>query len=297
MHRLFSRVIFSIIYLISYLPLRVHYVYSRAFGWLLFSFFGYRNETIYINLSRAFPTINYERVEELTKKFRRNFTDIIAESIKNLTIPERKIREKITIENPQLLKSYWNEERSIIVVLGHIGNWELLASIGMFEGGERLGYHGSHFVFGYKGQNSKVADEIVNRVRKIRGGVSLVESDSLARSVLRSRGKKLCYFLIADQSPPTGSRFEVDFLNVKSGVLNGPEVLSRAADLPVLYLDMRREERGCYSIKFKEITSKPKEEVEGYITESYFKLLEESIIKEPDSWLWSHRRWKRDFID
>jgi Kdo2-lipid IVA lauroyltransferase/acyltransferase len=31
---------------------------------------------------------------------------------------------------------------------------------------------------------------------------------------------------------------------------------------------------------------------ENEISEQYVRLLEKSIIKQPDNWLWSHRRWK-----
>jgi len=36
---------------------------------------------------------------------------------------------------------------------------------------------------------------------------------------------------------------------------------------------------------------------EGEISEAYIKQLEEAIKKQPEIWLWSHRRWKhtRDF--
>jgi KDO2-lipid IV(A) lauroyltransferase len=36
------------------------------------------------------------------------------------------------------------------------------------------------------------------------------------------------------------------------------------------------------------------------ITEKYYRLLEESIMRNPEYWLWSHNRWKRkwkDFVD
>jgi len=36
----------------------------------------------------------------------------------------------------------------------------------------------------------------------------------------------------------------------------------------------------------------PKETEEYQITETHVRMLEEKISKEPDNWLWSHRRWK-----
>ena len=42
------------------------------------------------------------------------------------------------------------------------------------------------------------------------------------------------------------------------------------------------------------ITDKPKELAWGEITEKHTHLLEDEIVKNPQFWIWSHKRWKRD---
>ena len=111
--------------------------------------------------------------------------------------------------------------------------------------------------------------------------------------MIKNRDKRYLYFLIADQSPLPGAKFVVNFLNQSTLMINGPEQLSKILDCTVVYLDMNRLERGKYEITLTKVTDKPKEEPDGYITKEFAKLLEQDILKNPDSWLWSHRRWKR----
>ena len=42
------------------------------------------------------------------------------------------------------------------------------------------------------------------------------------------------------------------------------------------------------------ITDTPRETERGFITESFARQVEREIINDPASWLWSHRRWKRE---
>jgi len=49
---------------------------------------------------------------------------------------------------------------------------------------------------------------------------------------------------------------------------------------------MLKLKKGYYNIEFQKIKSKN-------ITTEYIKLLEKTIYKQPENWLWSHKRWKR----
>ena len=49
---------------------------------------------------------------------------------------------------------------------------------------------------------------------------------------------------------------------------------------------MQLIKKGHYIITLKKLNS-------TRITEKYAKLLEKTIQKQPEKWLWSHNRWKR----
>jgi KDO2-lipid IV(A) lauroyltransferase len=50
--------------------------------------------------------------------------------------------------------------------------------------------------------------------------------------------------------------------------------------------------RGYYELSAEIITENPGELADGILTQMHTKKLEEDIIAQPETWLWSHRRWK-----
>ncbi len=292
MNKLIGELLLGVIYLFSFLPLRLLYLITRLIGWIAFSLFKYRSNVVSINIAGSFPLMDYSEIDRVAKRFYKNLTEIVAESIKALSFSKKGFEDVAIIENPEIVKEYYEREESLMIITGHLGNWELLSFIEKFKNGDLIGYKGDEVVFGYKKVSSNVVDHMVKRRRSFRSDIKLVESNSLARAILRGKDKRSLFFLLADQYPAGGSRFNVNFLNRECGMMNGPEVLSKKAGLPILYLEIKRRERGKYSLKFFELADKPNEVPDGYITEKYAQLLEQSITEQPDNWLWSHKRWK-----
>ena len=63
---------------------------------------------------------------------------------------------------------------------------------------------------------------------------------------------------------------------------------------PVLFVQCRRVRRGYYEMEFHELAKPPYKKDEHEILERYIELTERAIREQPESWLWSNRRWKRD---
>ena len=58
-------------------------------------------------------------------------------------------------------------------------------------------------------------------------------------------------------------------------------------------MDVKRVRRGYYEATFRLITRTPEALKEFEATDIYYRMLEESIQRQPELWLWSHNRWKR----
>lgn len=287
----------SPIYLISLLPARLLYFKSSILVFLLRRVLRYRCSVVNVNISRAFPEFRYKEVEETSKRFYKNFSEIVAENIKSISLSKKAIASMGYIENPEVLNKYYKKNIPVLILGGHMGNWELLTKMEYFSNAQSMGFTGSHFNFIYKKQRSHIADEIIKWTRTTNCNTKLIESKNAARAILKNREKPACYFLFSDQSPRPGSKFLISFLNQPTLMINGPEVISRSAGCPVVFLEMIRENRGRYIVRFHEITDNPAACQPGYITNSYASLLEQSIQKNPDNWLWSHKRWKRGVED
>ncbi len=281
------------IYLISLLPLRIHYSFCSVLLFFLSRVAGYRRSVVTVNIARSFPEFKYDKVEKTVKKFYKNLSQIVAENIWVISASGKSVNMMVTLENPDVLSEIYSNGDSVILVGGHTGNWELITRLEYFKTEQIIGFTRKNTVIAYKRQHSNLSDRIIKWVRNSHKTIKLVESQSLGRFVLKNRHKQYCYILYADQAPLPGSKFVVDFLSRETTMINGPEMLARAIDCPVVYFRMQRSSRGRYKIVFSKITGKPSETKQGFITGQYAALLEESIKDEPDNWLWSHKRWKR----
>jgi KDO2-lipid IV(A) lauroyltransferase len=59
-----------------------------------------------------------------------------------------------------------------------------------------------------------------------------------------------------------------------------------------LFGHINKLKRGYYVVEFSLLTDNPVATEHGYITEQLMRLIEEDVLKQPEYWLWSHRRWK-----
>ena len=60
----------------------------------------------------------------------------------------------------------------------------------------------------------------------------------------------------------------------------------------VIYMKMKRVERGRYEMSFIPICQNASEYTPEEIMRKYYDLLEEEINETPHNWLWTHKRWK-----
>ena len=96
-----------------------------------------------------------------------------------------------------------------------------------------------------------------------------------------------------DQTPvKTDANYFTDFLNQPTAVFLGIEKIARLIDSAVIFYDMKRVKRGYYTYTIVPLVENTKSSAEYEITEAHVKYLEMMIRREPQYWLWSHRRWK-----
>jgi len=146
----------------------------------------------------------------------------------------------------------------------------------------------------YKQLKNKFFDRLIYNLR-IRFGSVNVEVNELfdVLSSLKQQGKMGMIGLISDQSPSRkGIKYQSQFLNQRTPVITGTEIIAKKYDFPVYFVQIRRVKRGYYTCNPVPICLHPQESGKFEITEKYIRLLEQEIMAEPAYWLWSHRRWK-----
>ncbi len=270
------------------IPFRIVYIISDGVYFLLYKIVGYRKSVVRKNLEYCFPEKSIREKREIERKFYKNLTDLILESLKGFTISEKEALERFKISNPELLKEFHKENRSVIMAVGHMGNWEIANAsvIKCFK---------HKAVVLYKPLTNKYIDTYVYKQRK-RFGLELLAIFNTAAYFRKKREHPRAFYMVADQYSPSTKRKNAVFFGKETVFLHGPETYSRKYNLPVIYMEVKKVKRGHYLATLSILADEPTKLKEGELTQKYALKLEESIKKYPDTWMWSHKRWKNENI-
>lgn len=273
-----------VLYVIARLPWPVLYLLSNALYLMVYHVAGYRKEVVRTNLRNSFPEKAPEELRGIERRFYRWFCDLWLETLKTLTIPGDEVVRRVRVEEPTALQRHFAEGRSVILVMGHLGNWEL--------GGARFSQLGLHRLYViYHPLSNPYFERLIVRMRT-RLGNRLYAMNDVIRGMLRDRGEVTATAFIADQSPPPESAIWTEFLHQDTPVFGGTERIARKLGYPVLYVHIAQEQRGRYRMRIEELVADPMATAEGEITALHTRRLERDIREQPWLWLWTHRRWK-----
>ena len=268
------------------MPFFILYGISDILFFVFFHVVKYRRKVVYNNLSNSFPNLTEKERDLIAKRFYHNLSDLFVEVIKGKTISKSALLKRVEYKNAELLDKYFHENRSVLAITGHIGNWEWV--------GVTMPFMVKHKFFAVvKPLSDPFWEKYITRLRLRFGKEGLIPFKQTFRVLLKNRNEKTFTLLAGDQTP-TKSEIEYNtfFLNQSTPVFLGPEKMAKSLDLVILFFDIQRKKRGHYVVEISLLTDKPKLTSEFEITEMHVKALEKVIQKQPDNWLWSHRRWK-----
>ncbi len=277
---------YPFIWIISRFPMRVLYIISDLFFILVFYIIGYRKQVVLDNLKLAFPKRPEEELLKIRKKFFKHLMDLMVESIKAFSISEKEILKRYKYLNPELVNKYAKEGRSIALVGAHQANWEWSTSLPKVL---NIDVNGA-----YTKLNNKLFEKAVKDSREKFGVIGFKTSD-MVKGMQRnfSAKKQGLYLLLSDQSPqPNKTYYWREFFNIKVPIHTGAEMLSKRFDLVVINYVTRKVKRGYFETEFQLITDSPKDFDDYQITDLYTDLTEKNILRQPEFYLWSHKRFK-----
>jgi KDO2-lipid IV(A) lauroyltransferase len=280
-----SRLGIGFLYLLSLLPFWALYLFSDFLFVIIYHVIGYRRKIVQENLLNSFPEKTDAGRRSIEKKYYHHLCDLVVETIKMITISEKAVAARLSSPNPEVLFNYFADGKSVIGAVGHYGNWEV-ANLGLSF------YLEATLLVVYKPLSNKLFDEFFIKVRS-RYGSKLIAMKNTTRAMVRHKDEVTFSLLVADQTPVKHEAFYfTEFLNQPTAFFLGIEKLAKLTDQVVVFCDVKKIKRGYYEYTFIPITEKPKETAEHEITNAYIKCLEVMIRREPQYWLWSHRRWK-----
>lgn len=278
-----SRLSLFFLYLISLLPFWLLYLISDCLFIVLYHIIGYRRKVVAGNLRNSFPEKSAEERKRIEKLYFKYLADLMLETIKMVSISKEELQRRVILTNPEIIEQYTKQNKSITAVAGHYCNWEWAGLEFSIE---------SRLFFIYKPLSSKTFDDFFIRVRSRFGGIAVAMKQTL-RTMIAHKNEFTVTVFAGDQTPvQTDANYFTTFLNQPTAVFLGIEKIAKMIDSAVIFYDMRRVKRGYYTYTIVPLVEDAKNSAPYEITEAHVRYLEMMINREPQYWIWSHRRWK-----
>jgi KDO2-lipid IV(A) lauroyltransferase len=279
---------------LAQLPISVLYAVAWLIYLLLAYVVRYRWRVVLDNLRNSFPEKSEAETRLIGRQFYWHFAQVIVEILKLAAISPAELGRRMRFVNPELMTRHFAENRFVLSLGSHRGNWEWILSGAALEfGGRSAGV--------YKPLNNKFFEYFMSRLRT-RLGADAVPMLSTLRYLVQQRGQGRTLSLLTDQAAgPEDRPYWTDFMHQEAGFYTSAERLAQQFNCAVLYVGIRRVRRGYYEIKFTELpdgqaaaaAANVPDETQRYpITEAFVRCLEADIRATPEQYLWTHRRWK-----
>jgi KDO2-lipid IV(A) lauroyltransferase len=302
MKKLLANMVRGIIVILSKLPLKFHYFMGSVLAWIARNIFRYRYSTVLINLSRSFPEKKYKEIEEIAEDFYRHLGEIVAEAVWFGGSSYRRLLKSgiVTVMNQEEIDDYFFNSPSMTVLSTHCGNWELMGGFLGYRtlSGNKVAIQEEHISVVYKKLSSDVFDEVFkhNRVAplEIVGTECEVESSNILRYTMRHKDERRVYIYPTDQAPywKAGKHPIGEFMHQQTNVMLGSVGLACKLSHSVMYMKMKRVERGRYEMTLIPVCRDASAMTPEEIMRKYYDLLQDEINETPHNWLWTHKRWK-----
>lgn len=267
-------------------PLEFHYFMARPIAFFIQRVAQYRRGVVARNISNSFPNKTKAEKKLIEKKFYQGFVETFVEILYFTHINLEKEQHRLRFENYEVLGDLFDRGKNVMVVMGHFGNWEF---IGMFKRNIK-----SKIFFVYKKLNNKTMDKFFRDLRGRNGGIPL-EMKQTFRTLYNEAQQKNPFLalFISDQRPLKGEiKHWVTFMGQDTPMMLGTEKLAKKTGCAVVYIEMMKTKPGYCNVGLELICEDASKTADYEITDKFMALLEKSINKAPEQYLWTHNRWK-----
>ena len=283
--------LYGFVYSLSLLPFRVLYLISDGIFLLIYHIIRYRRKIVKKNLTASFPDKSQTELRTIERRFYHWLCDYFMETVKLLSISNEQLLQHIEFRGVEQLEACYDDGQDCAAILGHYCNWEWLSATGLAfkrypQAVMGLIYHPLY---------SEAFDRLFIAIRSAHGGACIPKKDILRHLIkYRQENRRTLFGYISDQTPKWENiHLWLPFLHQDTPVFTNGEKLMRRMNNAVFYTEMERPRRGHYICTFHLITRDSQQMEEFAITRRFFEMLEDTIRREPQYYLWTHNRWKR----
>ena len=261
-------------------------------GRLIYTLLPLRRRVIVANLERVFgEMVPRAEVVRLAQAHYGHLWRLAGEFLRFRWMSRARKAAVVRVENVDVLLAALAQEKGVLVLTGHFGNWEVATIAGLDNYPGRRGQF--HFV--RRAIKPRWLDALITR-RFSKAGFGVIPKRGSLDLILErlAAGDMIVFPFDQHAAPPDG--IEVDFFGHPAWTFKSLAIIALATGAPVVPAASWREADGRHVLRFEPALS-PIEcadtsEAIRRNTRAYNETLERLILRHPEQWYWVHRRWK-----
>ncbi|MEN3370474.1 MAG: heptosyltransferase [Verrucomicrobiota bacterium] len=266
------------------LPVRVLFAIGNFMGFVAWLLVPHYRRLARRNLEVAFA--EEKSPQELRRIVRRNFQSLSANlicSLKTVSMPLEKLTRHVEAENLDALHAELRAGRPVVLLLSHIGPWELAAQL--------VPHYAPYARIGspYQSLRNRYIDRDVSRRRARTGSELFDRSKGFHKPIelLRSGG---VLGIFADQHAGDQGLW-TPFFGRLASTSALPGLLAKRTGASVMAAAVHTVGPARWRMIFTSRLDSPGDSVNS-ITAKANQQIEQQIRRAPEDWLWVHNRWK-----
>lgn len=257
-------------------------------GQLAYRPIGIRQGVVERQIAAAFPNLDAQAVQLLSQQ---SYDSIGRTFIEAATLPGATRDEIIDrverVEGWEYVEAALAGGKGIILVTGHLGNWEF--------GGSYFAARGVPLDAITRGMANPIFEAYVARTRRRIGFEAIHDSEAVRRTPRSLRENRAVAFVSDHDALGLASTF-VPFFGRPAKTPRGPAVFALRFEAPVLFVAIVRQPSGKYAVLVEPVpvtrTGDREADIDRIVLD-YTRMLERYVREYPGQYFWQHRRWRR----
>ncbi|KTD61061.1 lysophospholipid acyltransferase family protein [Legionella shakespearei] len=263
-------------------------------GRFIYRFLPYRKRLVLKNIDQVYKDqLTDSQKQHLAKSYYSHLAKSIKEIIQMRFMSEKKLRDSVEVIGHEKMLAVVAEQKGVLVVTGHFGNWEVAPLGGVLNFKEFKGQF--HFI--RRTLRFKPIERLVFK-SYYKAGLNVIPKANSLEQVRVAMENNHAVIFVLDQHASLVNRdgIAVEFFGKKAGTYRSIATLSRYTGVPVIPAAGYRLPNGKHVLEFHDpIPWQDYESTQESLyrnTLAYNQALERIILAHPEQWNWMHKRWK-----
>jgi len=260
---------------------------GERIGMLGYRPLGIRRAVVERQVSAAFPGLTEPEVARIA---RASYASLGRTTIETTLLPTYSREQVLELvertDGWEHVDRALADGRGLMIVTGHLGNWEL--------GGSYLAARGIPLEAVARRMENPLFDAYLTETRR-RIGMTVIHDADAVRRVPRAMREAHAVAFLVDQGAVGLASTWVPFFGRYAKTPRGPAVFALRLKSPLIFACALRQPSGRFVIHFEPVSVETTGTLDAdvdRIVASYTSTLERWVRRAPEQYFWHHRRWK-----